>query len=161
MMRFNSHLSWSCVLLGILAQLAAAETHVFNWNITWVLANPDGAYWRPVIGINNQWPLPVLNFTKGDRIVANVYNGLGNETTSIHWHGMFQNGTGYMDGVPMVTQCEIPIGGSVTYNFTVGNNSLKIIEIIIRGDREANKPNHTAQSNRLVLVPLSHQRPIP
>jgi iron transport multicopper oxidase len=34
---------------------------------------------------------------------------------------MFQNGTNYMymDGVPMLTQCEIPIGGSVTYNFTV------------------------------------------
>ncbi|ETS79286.1 hypothetical protein PFICI_09139 [Pestalotiopsis fici W106-1] len=122
MMGSESRLSWCCLLLGIFAQLIAAETHVFNWNITWVLANPDGAAWRPVIGINNQWPIPVLNLTKGDQIVANVYNGLGNETTSIHWHGMFQNGTVYMDGAPMVTQCEIPIGGSVTYNFTLNQS---------------------------------------
>ncbi|KAF7520062.1 hypothetical protein G7054_g12891 [Neopestalotiopsis clavispora] len=122
MMGSQSRLPWCCLLLSIFAQLIAAETHVYDWNITWVLANPDGASWRPVIGINNQWPLPVLNLTKGDRIVANVYNGLGNETTSIHWHGMFQNGTVYMDGVPMVTQCEIPIGGSVTYNFTLNQS---------------------------------------
>jgi iron transport multicopper oxidase len=119
------YLSWCSLFLGIAAQLVAAETHVFDWNITWVLANPDGAFWRPVIGINDQWPLPVLNLTKGDRVVANVYNGLGNETTSVHWHGMFQNGTSYMDGPPMVNQCEIPIGGSVTYNFTVRPHYLR------------------------------------
>ncbi|KAH8648647.1 iron transport multicopper oxidase FET3 [Xylariales sp. PMI_506] len=118
-MGFSSVLSWGVLLLSSAARLAAAETHVFDWNITWVLANPDGAHWRPVVGINNQWPLPVLNLTKGDRVVANVHNALGNETTSVHWHGLFQNGTNYMDGPPMVTQCEIPIGGSVTYNFTL------------------------------------------
>jgi iron transport multicopper oxidase len=118
-MGFLSRLSWVVLLLGGIVPLAATETVTFDWNITWVLANPDGAYWRPVIGINNQWPLPVLNLTKGDRVIANVYNGLGNETTSVHWHGLFQNGTTYMDGPPMVNQCEIPIGGSITYNFTV------------------------------------------
>lgn len=97
----------------------SAATISLDWNITWVLANPDGLQERSVIGINGQWPPPVLNFTKGDRIVANVYNGLGNESTSIHWHGMYQNGTNYMDGAPGVTQCQIAPGTTMIYNFTV------------------------------------------
>ncbi|RJE18952.1 Iron transport multicopper oxidase [Aspergillus sclerotialis] len=91
----------------------------YDWDITWVTANPDGAKDRPVIGINGQWPLPVLNFTKGDRVVANVHNSLKNQSTSIHWHGLFQNGTTHMDGSPMSTQCEIPPGATLTYNFTI------------------------------------------
>lgn len=101
---------------------ASAATISLDWNITWVLANPDGLQERSVIGINGQWPPPVLNFTKGDRIVANVYNGLSNESTSIHWHGMYQNGTNYMDGAPGVTQCQIAPGATMVYNFTVSSN---------------------------------------
>lgn len=97
---------------------AAAATVNLDWNLTWVYANPDGLAVRPVIGINGVWPIPVLNATKGDQIVAKVTNGLGNTTTSIHWHGLYQNGTNYADGPEGVTQCGIPIGGSVTYNFT-------------------------------------------
>lgn len=99
--------------------VASAATLTYNWNITWTLANPDGQYERLVPSINGQWPLPLLNFTKGDRVVANVYNALGNESTSIHFHGFFQHGTNNMDGPPLVTQCEIPPGSSYTYNFTV------------------------------------------
>jgi iron transport multicopper oxidase len=29
---------------------------------------------RPVVGINGQWPLPLLNITKGDRVVINLNN---------------------------------------------------------------------------------------
>ncbi|GFF43313.1 iron transport multicopper oxidase FET3 [Aspergillus udagawae] len=97
----------------------SAATLNYDWNITWVTANPDGQFPRPVIGINGQWPPPVLNFTKGDRIVAKVHNALGNETTSLHWHGFFQNGTNHMDGPPSVTQCDIAPGSTFVYNFTV------------------------------------------
>ncbi|KAG8624405.1 hypothetical protein KVT40_007472 [Elsinoe batatas] len=104
-------------LLQSCATLAATVT--FDWNITWVRANPDGAFERPTIGINGQWPLPVVNITKGDRVVAHVHNELGNQSTSVHWHGFFQNGTNYMDGPVGVTQCGIAPGSSMTYNFTV------------------------------------------
>ena len=109
-------------LLALASHLlvASAATVTYNWNITWVTANPDGQQPRPVIGINDQWPLPALNFTRGDRIIANVYNALGNESTSVHWHGFYQNGTNHMDGPPAVTQCDIAPGSTFTYNFTVG-----------------------------------------
>jgi iron transport multicopper oxidase len=97
----------------------SAATLNYDWNITWVTANPDGQFERPVIGINGQWPPPVLNFTIGDRIIAKVHNALGNETTSVHWHGFFQNGTNHMDGPPSVTQCGIAPGSTFVYNFTV------------------------------------------
>lgn len=34
---------------------------------------------------------------------------------------MLQNGTQYMDGVPGISQCQIPPGGQFTYNFTVSD----------------------------------------
>lgn len=109
----------SLLSLSALSAIVCAETHVFNWNITWVTANPDGMQPRPVIGINGEWPLPLLNFTKGDRVIANVRNQLGNESTSVHFHGFFQNGTNEMDGPPGVTQCSIPPNETMVYNFTV------------------------------------------
>lgn len=38
------------------------------------------------------------------------------EATTIHWHGMHQYGTPYMDGVPHVTQC--PISPETTFRYT-------------------------------------------
>jgi len=63
-------------LLLVLLPSVLADTVTFDWNITWVNANPDGLAERPTIGINGQWPLPVLNITKGDRVVVNMYNGV-------------------------------------------------------------------------------------
>lgn len=53
----------------------------------------------------------------GDTIVVNARNSLGNETTSLHFHGMFQQGTQSFDGASSVTQCPIQPGGSFTYTF--------------------------------------------
>lgn len=65
-----------CLLaaLCVLVTLATAATINLDWNITWVRANPDGVAYRSVMGINGKWPQPLLNFTKGDRVVANVHN---------------------------------------------------------------------------------------
>jgi len=74
---------------------------------------------RPTIGINGEWPIPRIEATIGDRIIVNVINQLGNQSTSLHFHGLFQNGTTMMDGPVGVSQCAIPPGASFTYNFTV------------------------------------------
>jgi len=111
-----------CFILSILLFLFTfgnCATVVYDWNITWVNANPDGLAERPVIGINNQWPIPIVNVTKGDRLIFNVENGLGNQTTSLHWHGIYQNGTTDMDGATGVSQCNIMPGSKFVYNFTV------------------------------------------
>jgi hypothetical protein len=104
----------------VLFGLAGATTQTYDFNVTWVTANPDGLYERPVIGINGQWPIPIINTTVGDRVIIHLHNQLGNETTSLHFHGFFQNGTTEMDGPTAVTQCAVAPGSSITYNFTVG-----------------------------------------
>lgn len=106
-------------VLAASASLASAATVNHDFNVTWVRANPDGAFERPVIGINGKWPIPKIECNIGDRIVINVNNQLGNQSTSLHFHGLFQNGTNNMDGPSGVTQCPIPPGNSFTYNFTV------------------------------------------
>ncbi|XP_012136868.2 uncharacterized protein LOC100877876 [Megachile rotundata] len=64
------------------------------------------------LGINGRSPGPHIEVCLGDTIEVLLYNRLGSEELSLHWHGLRQNGTAYMDGVPMVTQCSIlPFGG--------------------------------------------------
>ncbi|KAG0155692.1 hypothetical protein PDIDSM_2865 [Penicillium digitatum] len=98
--------------------LAAAKDVYLNWTLTWVNASPDG-FERPVIGINGQWPCPQIDVNVGDQLIVDVYNGLGNESTAIHWHGMHQFSTGVMDGAVGVTQCPLPPGKHMQYHFDV------------------------------------------
>jgi iron transport multicopper oxidase len=96
-----------------------AATVTYDFNITWVRANPDGLFERPTIGINNQWPLPVMYATVGDTVIVNVDNQLGNQSTTLHFHGLYMNGTTQMDGPLQVSQCDITSGTKFQYNFTV------------------------------------------
>ncbi|KAI0406374.1 Cupredoxin [Xylaria palmicola] len=100
-------------------QPTTATTVTYDFNITWVTANPDGAFDRPTIGINGQWPIPQIEADVGDDVVVHVTNQLGNQSTSLHFHGLFMNGTAHMDGPAQVSQCSIPPGASFTYNFTI------------------------------------------
>jgi iron transport multicopper oxidase len=107
---------------ALLLTICRAAVVEMSFNLTWVNANPDGLQERKVIGVNNTWPLPVLEVNKGDRLVIHVYNGLGDKDASIHFHGMFQNSTTEMDGPNMVTQCPIVPGSKFTYDFTVNQS---------------------------------------
>ena len=104
--------------------LVHAETRTYNFSVGWVTRNPDGLRPRPVIGINGQWPIPQIEAVVGDRVVVHLTNQLGNQSTSLHFHGLFMNGTNEMDGVVGVTQCGVPPGSSFTYNFTVWKSSV-------------------------------------
>jgi iron transport multicopper oxidase len=105
--------------ISLLASIAHCATVTYDFDIAWTYANPDGQQTRPVMGINGKWPLPPIVATKGDQVVVNVKNSLGNESTSLHFHGLYQNGTTHMDGPVGVSQCGILPGSSFTYNFTV------------------------------------------
>ncbi|KAK7444341.1 hypothetical protein VKT23_015353 [Stygiomarasmius scandens] len=89
-----------------------AVTRTYDFILAVQTGSPDG-YNRSYITINGQTPGPLIEANEGDTLVSD------NQTTSIHWHGMFQNGSQYMDGVPGVSQCPIQPGESFTYQFTV------------------------------------------
>ena len=143
--------SVSSILVLCFGWLAYAATVTYDFNITWVTANPDGLFERPVIGINGQWPVPYITATVGDRIVVNVLNQLGNESTGIHFHGMYQNGTAEMDGTVGVTQCSIGPGISFTYNFTV-----RRLNPMIPADTDSS----VGRSARHILVSFTSDRSV-
>jgi len=110
-------------LLPLLAFLsythvALAAVVTFNWKFSWVTASPDG-FPRPVVAVNGQFPPPTVNVTLGDQVVINAVNNLGNSSMTLHFHGIYQNGTNTEDGPFQVTQCGIPPGQSLTYSFPV------------------------------------------
>ncbi|KAF9547968.1 hypothetical protein EC957_007481 [Mortierella hygrophila] len=94
-------------------------TRYYQWTISQHVVAPDG-FERPMLLVNGMFPGPLVEANAGDRIVVRVTNDMVNGT-AIHWHGMFQNGTNWMDGTTGVTQCPIPPGQSFTYNFTVAS----------------------------------------
>ena len=113
---------------------AVPTTRVFNLSVTQIDAAPDGksllvslhcmltleGVVRPMLVFNGQFPGPLIEVNQGDRVLVNVTNLLPN-STSVHWHGLYQNGTNWMDGTVGITQCGIPPGQSFLYNFTVEN----------------------------------------
>ncbi|KAK9331793.1 Cupredoxin [Lipomyces starkeyi] len=94
-----------------------ATTRVYNLTISEVTGWPDG-YNRTLTVINGQFPGPLIEANMGDRLIVNVQNN-GVNMTTMHFHGLYQNGTNFMDGTYQISQCGIPPGGSFTYNFTV------------------------------------------
>lgn len=96
---------------------ANSTVREFHWTISDITANPDGVF-RPMMVINGQFPGPMIVVNEGDRVVVNVVNQAKN-ATAIHWHGLFQNGTNFMDGTVGTTQCPIAPGQSFRYEFQV------------------------------------------
>ncbi|ORX68051.1 Cupredoxin [Linderina pennispora] len=92
-------------LIGLaLAATAAAKEVTYYWDVTYTKANPDGLFERQV--------------SLNDTLVVEMRNSL-NELTTLHAHGLYQNGTNYYDGPDMVTQCGVPPGSNMTYRIPI------------------------------------------
>jgi hypothetical protein len=100
---------------------APNQVRYYNWTIVDKEGNPDGVY-KPMMTINGQFPGPLIEANDGDTIVVDVLN-LAVNATAIHWHGIFQNGSAWMDGTAGVTQCPIAPGKSFQYKFAVNDQA--------------------------------------
>ncbi|KAJ7635366.1 laccase [Roridomyces roridus] len=104
------------VSIGPEGHLAIVNKHI----------SPDG-YTRSAVLPGGTFPGPLIRGNKGDRFSINVEDQLKDTSmevdTSIHWHGIFQHGTNYEDGVAMVTQCPIIPGDSFKYEFDSGKQA--------------------------------------
>ncbi|KAF7979529.1 hypothetical protein HWV62_42112 [Athelia sp. TMB] len=82
---------------------------------------PDG-FNRSTVVAGGTFPGSLITGKKGDRFQIDVIDSLTDNTmlrsTSIHWHGFFQNGTNEMDGGAFVNQCPIVANHSFTYDFS-------------------------------------------
>ncbi|KAF8194695.1 Cupredoxin [Pholiota molesta] len=91
----------------------------------WIL--PDGFNRSTVLAGQTEssvsFPGPLISGFKGDTFHLNVIDQLTDTSmltsTSVHWHGLFQEGTNWADGPVGVTQCPIAPGHSFLYQFAV------------------------------------------
>lgn len=87
---------------------------------------PDG-FQRSATLVNGVYPGPLIAAQKGDDFAIEVVNELTDESmfksTSVHWHGLFQNGTNYADGTSFVTQCPIAQNHSFLHSFSAPNQA--------------------------------------
>ena len=77
----------------------------------------DGKTYRLAIAVNGLIPGPTLIVHEGQTVIIHVHSNLTTEGISIHWHGMHQRGTPWMDGVGQVTQCQIGPASSFSYRY--------------------------------------------
>ncbi|CAH7689888.1 multi-copper oxidase laccase-like protein [Phakopsora pachyrhizi] len=108
---------WKSANGGIKGQ--PTQRREFTFIIDDSLGNPDGVE-KEMLVVNGEYPGPTIEFNQGDEVLVTVRNSL-TRPTSIHWHGLPQNGTNFNDGVVGVTECGIPPGKSVVYNLNTGD----------------------------------------
>ncbi|KAJ4431319.1 hypothetical protein ANN_19916, partial [Periplaneta americana] len=78
---------------------------------------PADGFEKGILTVNRRLPGPSIQVCLGDEIVVDVENKMPARSTTLHWHGIFQRGTQWNDGVPMVTQCAILQDTKFRYNF--------------------------------------------
>lgn len=107
------------VLLVVLAILQAVSGAIRKYTLT--VTREEVGQQGQRVAINHQTPGPALFGQVGDTFEVTVINGIaaGNESTTIHWHGLDQRGTPFSDGVIGITQCPIAPGQSMLYRFVV------------------------------------------
>ncbi|CAL1533176.1 unnamed protein product [Lymnaea stagnalis] len=83
---------------------------------------PGDGVSRGIKTANRIMPGPPVEVCEGDTVEVTVDNRMEvSEGTSIHWHGLTQRHSQFMDGVAMVTQCPIPAHSRFTYRFKADN----------------------------------------
>ncbi len=99
----------------IIANASAQKVVRYDLYIKDTIVNFTGKEKR-AIAVNGQIPMPTLTFTEGDTAEIYVHNQL-NETTSLHWHGLFLPNK--EDGVPNLTQMPIEPNTTHVYRFPI------------------------------------------
>ncbi|EIW75389.1 laccase [Coniophora puteana RWD-64-598 SS2] len=110
--------------------LHASRSDVLNATTELPIVNraisPDG-YNRSATLAGGTLPGPLIAANKGDDFRINVTNQMTDPSmylsTTVHWHGIYQNGTNYNDGTAFVTQCPIPANDSFLYKFSANNQA--------------------------------------
>jgi len=104
-----------------------------------------------VLTVNGSFPGPTIYGNWGDTFVIHVYNGLTNNGTGLHFHGIRQNYTNQMDGVPSITQCPT----------APGEVGLKSIALTFFTDKPSQSPipGERHSTERVGIILISNSKP--
>ena len=72
----------------------------------------DGVNYRTLLLINGRIPGPTLVVYARQIVIVHVFNKLESMGITIHWHGMYQQGSVWMDGVGFITQPPVDAAGA-------------------------------------------------
>jgi len=72
---------------------------------------------KEVVLINSKRSYTTIEANEDEVVDVTVNNNLLSQGTTVHFHGMYQAHTAWVDGVDGITQCPIPPGASMTYRF--------------------------------------------
>ncbi|OBA22481.1 hypothetical protein METBIDRAFT_40107 [Metschnikowia bicuspidata var. bicuspidata NRRL YB-4993] len=92
-----------------------AETRTYEFTLGEAYVAQDGTY-KAIKTINGASPGPTIEADENDWISVKVVNHL-QVPAAVHFHGILQRGTPWLDGVPGITQRPIASGSSYTYFF--------------------------------------------
>ncbi|XP_063978189.1 uncharacterized protein LOC135163015 [Diachasmimorpha longicaudata] len=81
----------------------------------------DGVELSGIMVVNRMYPGPSIQVCLGDLVVVDVANHAFGSGLTIHFHGIYQNGYQYYDGVPFVTQCPISYRSTFRYKWRAQN----------------------------------------
>ncbi|KAH9959972.1 laccase [Russula dissimulans] len=119
-------LTFFVLLSPLLARVYAAVGPTADLTVINSVIAPDG-YTRSASLVDRTFPGPLIYGNKSDTFSLNVFNGLTDSTldfvTSIHWHGIFQTHTNYVDGGAFVNQCPIIPLESFNHVFNPGEQT--------------------------------------
>uniref|UniRef100_A0A6E8VW25 Uncharacterized protein n=1 Tax=Anopheles coluzzii TaxID=1518534 RepID=A0A6E8VW25_ANOCL len=111
------HFSWTMEhyhVMGPACRDCAKGNHTDCYHPACITA--DGVE-RGVMSLNRKIPGPTISVCRHDLIVVDITNAMAGTSAAIHWHGLHQRATPYMDGVPFITQCPIGFGNTFRYAF--------------------------------------------
>ncbi|EKG11355.1 Cupredoxin [Macrophomina phaseolina MS6] len=110
------------------AKIPPGKLVEYDFTISEAVLAPDG-YLTNVTLVNGVFPGPTLEAEWGDTIRITIHNNLTNHNgTSIHWHGIRQFETNWLDGVPGVTQCPSKVLRLVCFGRETGELSVTSLE---------------------------------
>jgi len=111
-LEIEARMTFTCYLIK-----SVQEFQLVTEGVATPPATVDAATYCPFIAINGLFPGPNLIVYETQTLDILVVNRLEQESVSMHWHGLHQNNTPWMDGVEHVTQCGILPGSSFRYIF--------------------------------------------
>ncbi|KAJ7116103.1 laccase [Mycena crocata] len=121
-MAFSPLFIATCLISAVVASVGpTADLTLTNGDVS-----PDG-FTRQAVLVNGGTPGPLIVANKGEEFNLDVIDQLSNETmllsSTIHWHGFFQQNNSWADGVAFVTQCPIAVNNSFLYSFPTGDQA--------------------------------------
>lgn len=69
----------------------AGRTLRYTFDVSYISGNPDGVWTNSILGINGQFPGPVIEGEVGDLLQVTLINNIQDgQNVTLHWHGILQ-----------------------------------------------------------------------